>query len=244
MLWQERCQGIRTDIITTFFMLTCYWATFSPLKCFMVKLLYLHNYCHITSQSILCVPLPNQSKIWYLYKNITHDHIDFTFIIASGQRDMIKLPSVISPSLPASFIHNCKYFISHSSIVYQQFYFSLTGRQKKISNRASQNKASNYHRQLWELLSFTSVQNHKQLPRLIGLSHRHLQERQKYSCFLGKFQSWKYVVSMERGLQWEEKLGGSISHLSHCWTQVRWHDWHKCHQKPRWTKSVLDFTYQ
>lgn len=63
-----------------------------------------------------------------------------TFIIASDQGDMMKLLPVISLFLPASFIHNSKYFISHSSILYQQFYFSLTERQKKINNRASQNK--------------------------------------------------------------------------------------------------------
>lgn len=77
----------------------------------MVELLYLHNYCHITSQSILCVSLLNQSKIRYVYKNITHDYTDFTFIIASGQRYMIKLPSVISPSLPASLMHNFEHFL-------------------------------------------------------------------------------------------------------------------------------------
>lgn len=57
--------------------------------------------------------------------------MDFTFIIASGQTDMIKSPSVISPSLPASFIHNSKYFISHRSIVYQEFYFLWLGDKRK-----------------------------------------------------------------------------------------------------------------
>lgn len=154
----------------------------------MVKLLYLHNYCHITSQSILCVSLPNQSKIWYVYKNITYDYTDFTFIIASGQRYMIKLPSVISPSLPASLIHNSEHFLLYclSAIL-----FFSEWKTKKISNGASQNKASNYHRQLWVLLIFTSMWNHRQLYTLIGSSHRYLQERQKYSRFLGKFQTWK-----------------------------------------------------
>lgn len=69
--------------------------------------------------------------------------IDFTFVIVSGQKDLIKLPSVISPSLAASFIYSSAYFIWHSSIVYQQFYFSLNGRQNKTSNWESQSKASN-----------------------------------------------------------------------------------------------------
>lgn len=89
----------------------------------------------------------------------------------------------------------------------------MTGRQKKISNRVSQNKASNYQKQLSELLIFTSAWNHKQLYRLTDLSYRHLQERQKYFCFLGKFQAWKYVVSIETRLQWQEKLGGFMTHL-------------------------------
>lgn len=136
--WQERCWSIRTDAITIFLMLSCYWATFSHSKCFMVKLLHLHNYCHIISWLILSVSLPNQSKVWYAYKNIMHALANFTFVIASGQKYLIKLPSVISPSLLASFIHCSEYFISHRSITYQQFYFSLNGRQNKWHRKSKQ----------------------------------------------------------------------------------------------------------
>lgn len=184
-LWQERCQGNRTDVLTTFLVLTCYWGPFLHFKCFMVKLLHSHNYCHITSQSVLSVSLPNQSKLWHSYKNITHDHTDFMFVIVSGQKDLIKLPSVISPSLPVSFTDSSAYFIWHSSIVYQQFYFSMNGRQNKISNKECQSKASNYHWLLWELLNFISAWNHSY--RLTGLPRRHLWESPKCSCFLGKF---------------------------------------------------------
>lgn len=137
-LWQERCRIIRTDAITIFLMLSCCWATLSHSKCFMVRLLHLHNYCHITSWLILSVSLSNQSKIWYAYKNIMHAHANFTFVIASGQKYLIKVPSVISPFLLASFIRCCEYFISHRSIIYQQFYFSLNGRQNKWHRKSKQ----------------------------------------------------------------------------------------------------------